>query len=585
MTSAGDVKIYTFWNTKDKAVFLNVYMKADIRMLSWENSAIISAIVKWKKFVNECRQSDLSQKLTNQAIDVMKHSIRKQRTAHEKDILKKFITAHLTCVPSDKLNASDMERLCNEVDWNPLVGKSIIFLQGDFGNVYYMIAKGSVSLYLEPSKDKEMQIAREFANHRGQFFSASEEECLKLGNLIFTLPAGSGFGEYAILNTTQKLRSCTAVANDESSILLVLHADTYDAVLRKFHTRQRQLNLARSLLTELPLFSHAGFSKISSIAYTLKCQIFTCKSFLGKTGNTIACVYLIISGEVKVISKQKITFDQTGFKSENSVSLERNLPSLAYSQIGRGFIIGEMELYKGSETYLMDYIVTSAECEVFEMPLDVYRDFLTSTETKEFRLFNRIEHAIVERDQRHQSRINRASAAMKLMVVNKIEEIEAKNILMGILPSLITNNAAEVGGGHGINANSPRGTLQYQSSQAQPASTSYYSTNTNSNTKFRTMGSNIGNSTVTVTIGGGGKSVQIPVPFYNTKGDRPGPGPRPPALASTLVPNMANVIEKFSNNQIPGRRTPANSLSSYGHAPKVPETMMPSNISPRKKNI
>jgi len=43
------------------------------------------------------------------------------------------------------------------------------------------------------------------------------------------------------------------VANSDSSILLVLHAETYDAVLRKFHTRQRQLNLARSLLAELPL--------------------------------------------------------------------------------------------------------------------------------------------------------------------------------------------------------------------------------------------------------------------------------------------------------------------------------------------
>jgi len=164
MSIPTDVKIYTFWNSKEQSLFQKAYLKADVKLLAWENSALISGVAKWKSFVADCKRSDASQALTNQTIEVMKTSVRSQRTSQEKDILKKFITQHLTCVPSDKLSSADMDKLCNEVDWNPLVRKSIIFLQGDFGNVYYMIAKGTVALYLEPSKDKEMSIAREFGH-------------------------------------------------------------------------------------------------------------------------------------------------------------------------------------------------------------------------------------------------------------------------------------------------------------------------------------------------------------------------------------------------------------------------------------
>ncbi len=76
----------------------------------------------------------------------------------------------MTCIPKAILG-SEMDKLCNEVDWIPTIGRSILFLQGDFGNVYYMIAQGTVGLYLESSKDKEMTIAREFGSMRGKPFT------------------------------------------------------------------------------------------------------------------------------------------------------------------------------------------------------------------------------------------------------------------------------------------------------------------------------------------------------------------------------------------------------------------------------
>lgn len=81
-----------------------------------------------------------------------------------------------------------MEKLCNEVDWIPSIGRSILFLQGDFGNVYYMIAQGRVGLYLESSKDREMTIAREYGHLRAKPFTGTDEELKNLGTNIVNLP-------------------------------------------------------------------------------------------------------------------------------------------------------------------------------------------------------------------------------------------------------------------------------------------------------------------------------------------------------------------------------------------------------------
>ena len=108
------------------------------------------------------------------------------RSSSEKDFLKRFIIRNLTCIPKSLLS-TEMDQLCNEIDWIPFIGKSILFLQGDFGNVYYMIAQGSVGLFLEPSKDREMSIAREYGHLRAKPFTGRDEELKSLGNNIANL--------------------------------------------------------------------------------------------------------------------------------------------------------------------------------------------------------------------------------------------------------------------------------------------------------------------------------------------------------------------------------------------------------------
>lgn len=430
------------WTPTERSVFISFFLKADRHVSEWRQNSMISTIQQLKQYCLWKKKQEEAALLTQQAIEILRNSTRGQRTVFEKDILKKFIMSTLTCIPYDKLISSDIDCLCNEIDWVPQVGKSILFLQGDFGNVYYMIAKGHVELYLESSKDKEMVIAREFGHLRGQPYKPTTD-LSKMGVKILTLNPGSGFGEFAILNAKQKLRSCAAVSSDDDSLLLILHADTYNAVIKKLHNRQRQLTLATALLQELPLFKQFGFSKISSVAYTLKSVTYSSKSILAKAGDPFNRLYLIVSGEVRVICPNtKLADLHRGRRSQGVVIAEKHLPSLSFAQIGRGIIIGETEAREKKDKFEMTYLTISAECEVFEMPVPIFLDILNNTANNNTSLSEKLSDAFNNRQNSHVGRLDRAYMTMKDMILETVGEIDARSVLSHVLPNVITNGSS-----------------------------------------------------------------------------------------------------------------------------------------------
>ena len=174
--------------------------------------------LRWKEEESERQKNSL----INRVIEVLKTSKRGKRSLVEEEILSKYLVT-IACVP--KLTGNELRKLSNEVDWVDCSGRTLIFLQGDYGACFYMIAQGSIDLFLETSKDKEMVNCRKFGDFRGK--SIQEEDCSELGKKITTLAEGKGFGEYAILSKTHKFRGATAVTTDQRSLLLVVLEDTY----------------------------------------------------------------------------------------------------------------------------------------------------------------------------------------------------------------------------------------------------------------------------------------------------------------------------------------------------------------------
>jgi hypothetical protein len=182
---------------RTKHIVITFFSRFTTQSLVVEKERVSSAFFTWRDAILELRKHALVTEQRERALEVLRFSSRGARSAMEKEILRRYIVAQLTCIPKSMTN-SEMDKMCNELDWYPLIGRSIIFLQGDFGNVYYMIARGTVGLFLEPSKDKEMSIARQYGNLRGQPFMGTDEDLKGLGNNIFNLPVSTPYCTFSV---------------------------------------------------------------------------------------------------------------------------------------------------------------------------------------------------------------------------------------------------------------------------------------------------------------------------------------------------------------------------------------------------
>lgn len=279
---------------------------------------------------------------------------------------------------------------------------------------------------------------------------------------------GAGFGEYAILATTNKIRSCAVVSRDADSFLMIMHADTYNAVLRQHHYRQKQLSSATALLSELPLFKHLNYSKIASIAYTMKSQTYSAGSVIVRAGQVINNVMLVVGGQIKVFasstdaaalpsdgygkSKAAMVSSTTVTKSlaasyEISVNkmITKRIPRLAVSILGRGQIIGETEVYHGQRTFAMTYESCAAGTEVLEIPATVFKENVTSLEFKKSANYATIETMNQEKEERRQGRMHRAYVAMRKMMEGPSKEEKVKEQLLTVLPQILDPAVSEPG--------------------------------------------------------------------------------------------------------------------------------------------
>lgn len=459
----------------------------------WGKSALGKSFLKWVESTVEKRELEHRDGEREQVKSILRNSERGNRTPEQRDILRKFCSK-LQVFPKE-LTKEQLDILSNEVDYYPVQGQSIIFLQGDFGNVYYVIAVGEVALYLQASKDKEMHMAREFGHQRGLPYSytceekfikmataevrtnvlqrrqsrASEfsadqqmrkssvsqdtqdmvdfmglephfldamkkEELTKLGEHVVTLKAGYGFGEAAILSAKSKLRGATAFSNTDDTFLLVLHAETYNSVLRQVHYRQKQLAACTSLLLQLPLFKNYTYSKLSNIAYYMRSSSYSIGAMIKAARSPAEMVLVVCSGTVKQLRPE------SKLRPENETSAEtltRRLPGLASAILGRGSVIGEFEMHERIKEFRYTYIADSNDCEVFEMPASIYIEHACTKQLRETNVYKEFEVLRNVMDNAHKTRLDRAADAIKSLVVSDSAARDDRAELLTMLPLLV----------------------------------------------------------------------------------------------------------------------------------------------------
>jgi len=492
----GEVNVMAAYSEAELQFLTRIVKRQGVAWDTWGNSRQVKYFARWHQVTLELRKVQEVAEERVRVKQILRMSERGSRSDDEKEILRKFCTK-LQVFPKE-LSDGQLDILCNDVDIYPVEGKSLVFLQGDFGNVYYVIATGEVALYLQSSKDQEMEIAREFGHQRGKPFRFAFEESLvqqrvssmnmrasqqpdgvlasaiaaaavsnstgavvpeegpslisssfdpaflelkrqeelsRLGVHIVTLKAGYGFGEAAILSTKSKLRGASAFSATEDTFLLVLHADVYNAVLKQVHYRQKQLASCTSLLKELPLFRHYPYPRLSQIAFVMTSSQYSLGGVVREAGSPVDCVVIINTGSVKQL--------QPGLKGRLKVeateteTLTRRLPLLAFSVLGRGCVLGEAEAHQHLDSFRYTYVANSNDCEAFMMPLNVYLEHAASPEVRALDLFRAQEVLRNHTDSQHTARIGRAVRAIRDIVVSEAEANDERKDILRILPLLV----------------------------------------------------------------------------------------------------------------------------------------------------
>jgi CRP-like cAMP-binding protein len=353
-----------------------------------------------------------------------------KRTKEQKDVIWSAVVNKLSSsIPYADFNEAEKDKLCEEIEMVPQISHySILFLQGDIGQCFFLIAYGNIGLYLELDKDKITDIARTFGAYRYREFPGDEDRFQQLGEKIATLPSGSGFGEGALLSRTNKTRMCAAVTTKRSSLVLVLQESTYNAIMAKHHFNKFQFSLATTLLRKLPQFNQYAYTQIALIAQTMKLIPFRLRRTIVKAGDVLNHVYIVHNGVVKAVSipsKEDIN---------NLPDICKRIPQLSVALLGYGQIIGEREMQLGLTHYQYTYISDSSDVELFEVPMNSFEQYVTGESLRQTTVYRQMKHVQEEKEQYRQALIRSWQDATHTMMAKKAIDVLLMEDFVAALP-------------------------------------------------------------------------------------------------------------------------------------------------------
>ena len=192
----------------------------------------------------------------------------------------------------------------------------------------------------------------------------------------------------------------------------MLHADTYNEVLRNHIYRRTQFKACISLLQELPIFKRTKLEALTFVVQNVMHQTYPRHEVLALEGSAIKNLLLILSGEVKVFSTR---WDQAALVATGSHKADKRLSKIAISILGRGQLIGESEVLQdcNSCSFEFTYESASASAEVLAIPRKVFMKALNLQGIRNTAMYKDIEATHGMMQIRLFERADRAYEAMK----------------------------------------------------------------------------------------------------------------------------------------------------------------------------
>jgi CRP-like cAMP-binding protein len=167
--------------------------------------------------------------------------------------------------------------ICREMTLLQIPAKGIVCYQGDYGDIFFIIISGSVSLYVDTRKKaREHDLPRYYDPRRFSIMGRLDEEdgapADNYGSFIKQILAGGTFGELAVMDPTAR-RSCTVICDEDTSFIC-LKRGAYQRLIR--NTNSTNLDFTQvEFLETLFLFAGWQHGEIIKISNRLRQMNFT----------------------------------------------------------------------------------------------------------------------------------------------------------------------------------------------------------------------------------------------------------------------------------------------------------------------
>ena len=204
----------------------------------------------------------------------------------------------------------------------------------------------------------------------------------------------------------------------------MVNAETYNAVLRHHHFRQKQLQTSIAIIQELPLFKHLNVSSLTAVASTVKNVNFKKKELIVAEGESIQYVLVIIAGDVKVCESQKVVHP-------NDVEGMSIMRKIVVSTLGKGKIIGQSELFKDMTHFEYTY-EASFLTETMMIPVSAFLEAMKSIHFK--RTYSKSSNGSYGRKEKKDILSDRAESAFDL--IKNLIQFKSDNELVITIPSV-----------------------------------------------------------------------------------------------------------------------------------------------------
>ncbi|KAG6623831.1 RmlC-like jelly roll fold [Phytophthora cinnamomi] len=218
------------------------------------------------------------------------------REAHEIDTLYEWVLRNGS---TNKIFQGAQEiickTICREMTLLELPAQGVVCYQGDYGDTFYVIISGSVSLFINARPRQRLTLEEEDNNSKA--YSADEED-VKLqpdqyGTFIKHITDGGTFGELAVMDPTAR-RSCTIIC-DEPTSFICLKRGAYQRLIRITNSSQLDFTQVEFLET-MYFFDGWPHGELTRLSNRLRQVHYPADSYLTRIGAEANVVFFIYAG-------------------------------------------------------------------------------------------------------------------------------------------------------------------------------------------------------------------------------------------------------------------------------------------------